>query len=252
MRWDGHYEEIDFRIAFGFPDPRAAAIREEFIMNARYAIGFIFIGFGCAGSTPSPSSPPPSEPPASAEAPAPVAPPPSAPAPVQATPATEPAAPASVPKLAPPETPDAIKAPSTANLVLKANAKGAQIYVCGKKKEPKAKFEWTLKAPDATLSDEAGKTLGKHYGGPTWEAADGSKVVGAMKAKVDAPDATAIPWLLLEIKSTEGQGVLSHVAWIQRVQTVGGKAPADGCDKAHDGAEARVDYSAAYYFYANP
>jgi hypothetical protein len=233
-----------------FLAPCAAAIGEEFIMNARYAIGLIVVGCGCAGSTPSASSPPPSEPLASAEAPAPAAPAP--PAPLQTTPAADPAATASVPRLAPPETPDAIKAPSTANLVLKANAKGAQIYVCGKKKEPKAKFEWTLKAPDATLSDEAGKTLGKHYGGPTWEAADGSKIVGAMAAKVDAPDATAIPWLLLEIKSTEGQGVLSHVAWIQRVETVGGKAPAGGCDKAHDGAEARIDYSATYYFYANP
>ncbi|WP_437278789.1 DUF3455 domain-containing protein [Sorangium sp. So ce375] len=221
-------------------------------MNARYAIGLIVINFGCAETTPSASSPPPSAPLASAGAPAPVAPAPSAPAPSQTTPATEPAATAGVPKLAPPETPDAIKAPSTANLVLKASAKGSQIYVCGKKKEPKAKFEWTLKAPDATLSDESGKPLGKHYGGPTWEAADGSKIVGAMKANADAPDTTAIPWLLLETKSAEGQGVLSHVAWVQRVQTVGGKAPADGCDKAHDGAEARIDYSATYYFYANP
>ncbi len=154
--------------------------------------------------------------------------------------------------IAAPKTPEAIAVPASSKVVLKASAKGAQIYVCGPKKDAPGKFEWSLKAPEATLSDDQGKSLGKHYAGPTWEATDGSKVVGAMKAKVDAPSATAIPWLLVEAKSNEGQGILSHIAFIQRVETEGGKAPASGCDKAHDKAETRVDYSAQYYFYAAP
>jgi hypothetical protein len=140
--------------------------------------------------------------------------------------------------------------PPPATLALKADAVGVQIYACGPGKDAKQPFEWSLKAPEATLTDDAGKPFGKHGAGPTWEAADGSKIHGAMKAKADAPEASAIPWLLIEVKSSEGKGVLSNVAWVQRVQTVGGKAPTSGCDKAHLGAETRVDYRAAYYFYA--
>jgi len=39
------------------------------------------------------------------------------------------------------------------------------------------------------------------------------------------------------------------VTYIQRVDTVGGQAPADGCDKSRAGSEAPVDYQASYYFY---
>ena len=36
---------------------------------------------------------------------------------------------------------------------------------------------------------------------------------------------------------------------IQRLDTAGGVAPSTGCDAAHEGTEARVDYSANYDFY---
>ena len=78
--------------------------------------------------------------------------------------------------------------------------------------------------------------------------ADGGKVVGALKASADAPVANAIPWLWLDIKSREGTGVLTQAAGILRVATVGGRAPADGCDEAHGATELRVAYGAAYYF----
>jgi hypothetical protein len=191
----------------------------------------------CASSAPPLAEPGPA---------APVAPAAPAPAPAASAPAPAPAAES---KPTPPETPDAIKAPNPAALAYKGNAVGAQVYACGPSKESKHKFEWTLKAPDAALTDDGGKPFAKHYAGPTWEASDGSKVIGALKAKADAPDATAIPWLLLEAKSNEGQGVLADIGWVQRVQTVGGKAPSTGCDKAHDGTETRVDYRATYYFY---
>ena len=166
-----------------------------------------------------------------------------------AAPATAPqtSAPA---KLTAPTTPEAIQVPAGAEPVLKVHAKGAQVYVCGPKKDAPKEFEWSLKAPDAELFDADGKSVGKHFAGPTWQANDGSKVVGALTAKVDAPSAAAIPWLLLEAKSTEGQGVLAHVTYVQRIETEGGKAPAAGCDKAHAQAEARVDYQADYFFYA--
>lgn len=135
-------------------------------------------------------------------------------------------------------------------LQLKGSAKGVQIYQCKAKTSNTNQFEWTLKAPEADLLDEQGKKIIKHYGGPTWEAIDGSKVVGSVKAKADAPKASAIPWLLLQAKSNQGNGSLSKVAYIQRVETVGGKAPSQVCNQARANTEARVNYTADYFFYS--
>ena len=55
--------------------------------------------------------------------------------------------------------------------------------------------------------------------------------------------------LLLRAKSTSGHGLLSRTQSIQRVNTVGGKAPAGGCASALLGSEARVHYTADYLFY---
>jgi hypothetical protein len=145
--------------------------------------------------------------------------------------------------------PEALKVPAGQVLAISVRAAGAQIYACTADKDDPTRFSWTLKAPEATLRDKSGKPLGKHYAGPTWEAADGSKVVGEVVAKTDAPDAAAIPWLLLRAKSTSGTGIFSTIASIQRLRTVGGKAPANGCDKDRSGKEARVSYSAQYLFY---
>ena len=46
-----------------------------------------------------------------------------------------------------------------------------------------------------------------------------------------------------------GSGVFSRTQSIQRLKTVGGNAPADGCNQAQAGKQARVDYKATYYFY---
>src|SRR5215831_4516293 len=145
--------------------------------------------------------------------------------------------------------PDAIKVPAGQVQSLEAQAKGVQIYECKAKKDEPSQFEWTLRAPEATLFDATGKTIGKHYGGPTWEASDGSKVVGAVKARDPGPDAGAIPWLLLEAKSSDGNGVLTGTTSIQRIATVGGKAPATGCTAADAGKETRIDYAAVYAFF---
>jgi hypothetical protein len=175
-------------------------------------------------------------------------PPPATPASTSAG-STPTGAPAGATALAAPTVPDAIKTPAGQTPLLKADAKGFQVYVCKAKADNASAFEWSLKAPDAELLDEHGQKMGKHYGGPTWEANDGSKVVAQKKAQADAPDAAkAIPWLLLEVKSSEGKGAMAGVQSIQRVATSGGKAPADGCDSGHSGAETRVPYTATYYF----
>lgn len=142
--------------------------------------------------------------------------------------------------------PDALQAPASAQLALEANAVGVQIYTCGATKSGKP--EWSLKAPEATLYDAAGAKLARHYAGPTWEAVDGSKVVGKVKASA-TPDDGAIAWLLLDAKSAPGSGTLGKVTVIQRLATEAGKAPADGCDKAALGKELSVPYKAVYRFY---
>lgn len=163
--------------------------------------------------------------------------------------ATPPAAVPAPGGLVAPTTPEALAAPGDQVVLMKAGARGAQIYVCKARVDAAATFEWSLKAPDAELTDDKGSTIGKHYAGPTWEAADGSKVVGEKKAQADAPEAGAIPWLLLTAKSSEGAGAMAGVKTIQRVDTHGGKTPTEGCDAARAGAEARVPYTATYYFH---
>jgi Protein of unknown function (DUF3455) len=145
--------------------------------------------------------------------------------------------------------PDSLKPPPTQVLSLETHATGVQIYECKPSKDNPARFEWVFKAPEAELFDTAAKKIGKHYAGPTWEANDGSKVVGELKARDDGPDANAIPWLLLSAKSSAGTGLLSRTTSVQRVRTVGGKAPGDSCSAAQAGQEARVPYEATYFFY---
>ena len=145
---------------------------------------------------------------------------------------------------------DNLRVPANETLALETRAIGVQIYECKGGKDDPRRYEWSLKAPEAELFDTTGKKIGKHYAGPTWELNDGSKVVGEVKARDDGPDANAIPWLLLSAKSTAGAGVLAKTTSVQRLQTVGGKAPAGGCTLAEADKEVRVPYSATYNFYA--
>jgi hypothetical protein len=153
---------------------------------------------------------------------------------------------------APPAVPAAIQPPSGQSLQLRTHAVGAQVYVCRAVQEDPARYDWVLKAPDAQLSDRSGKPIIKHFEGPTWQASDGSSVVGELVAKDAGPDPLAIPWLLLKAKSNSGAGMLGRTQSIQRIDTVGGKAPAGGCNATLAGSEVRVHYTANYLFYGPP
>ena len=147
-----------------------------------------------------------------------------------------------------PNVPELIKPPAGEELVLVAHAKGFQIYVCqaGAAGEP----TWVLKAPEAFLYDDQGDVLGKHFGGPTWKHTDGSEITAKLAAKVDAPDASAIPWLLLTVTDHSGNGVFSRITTIQRIHTVGGLAPTSSCSGENLDKESKSSYTADYYFYA--
>jgi hypothetical protein len=149
--------------------------------------------------------------------------------------------------VAPPEVPAALRTPAGQSVYLEALATGVQIYECAQK--PDSSYGWAFKAPEASLADRSGQSLGKHYAGPRWASTDGSTVLGEVKASDPGPRSGAIPWLLLAAKANTGSGALAAAKSIQRVATVGGVAPAEACTQANLKQVARVPYTATYYFY---
>ena len=92
-----------------------------------------------------------------------------------------------------------------------------------------------------------GSPAGSHFAGPTWKLLDGSEVKGSTAASKPAPEAGAVPWLLVKVVShTEREAQRGGV--VTRTNTKVGVAPQSGCDAAHQGATAPVPYSATYRF----
>lgn len=141
------------------------------------------------------------------------------------------------------DIPAKLKPPPGTTAIGAYAAKGVQIYTCT---AHGTAAEWTLKAPEAQLVDATGAVFAKHYAGPTWEAADGSKATGKLMEMVPSPTAGAIPWLLLSTEPS-GQGVLANARFAQRVKTAGGAVQSAACSEV--GAEQRVPYTAEYIFY---
>ena len=145
--------------------------------------------------------------------------------------------------------PATLRPAANESLALIVSARGVQIYECRAQKGQADQFQWAFVAPEAELFDARGGKVGKHYAGPHWEAIDGSKVVGTVKGRADAPQADAIPWLLLTTKSVGASGAFGSVTSIQRVNTAGGVAPRDGCSGKTLGVIERTKYTADYYFF---
>src|SRR5207302_8125592 len=147
------------------------------------------------------------------------------------------------------EVPDRLNPGANESLAMIVSAKGVQIYECRARRDQAGGYEWAFVAPAADLFDAGGNRIGRHYAGPHWESVDGSKILGTVKERADAPVADAIPWLLLAAKSVGSEGSFSKVTSIQRVSTVGGVAPKAGCSHAAVGTPARTNYTADYYFF---
>src|SRR5258708_34739873 len=88
------------------------------------------------------------------------------------------------------EIPEAIAA-SGQTIVLQAHAVGAQIYEC--KADAAGKATWQFREPIASRFLD-GKTMGRHYAGPSWEV-QGSTDVGKATVKPTGANAKDIPWL---------------------------------------------------------
>jgi len=150
-------------------------------------------------------------------------------------------------QIPPPETDAGLKVTDGSKPLLRASAKGVQIYTCRD-----GAYDAAHSEPDAVLTNRKGVVIIHHYlnsdpAGPAWEATDGSKVIAKKLDPAQSRTGT-IPWLRLEVVGHEGTGLLGKVTFIQRVDTAGGVAPAGTCDPAKS-PRVRVPYTATYYFY---
>jgi hypothetical protein len=102
---------------------------------------------------------------------------------------------------------------------LVGHATGVQIYTCNG-------AVWSPAVPRASLYGDNGKLIISHFAGPTWQAKDGSQVLGTVVDKVTM-DRTAIPWVLLSATTTPGADGdrLADTTFVQRINTAGGLTP---------------------------
>jgi hypothetical protein len=136
--------------------------------------------------------------------------------------------------------------PAGSKLAFHVFATGVQIYHWDGTK-------WVFFNPSADLYADAGRTglVGSHFGtpaGPAWLTTSGSRVVGTVTGRC-TPNPDAIAWLRLDA-AADGSGVFENTKFIQRLNTVGGIAPA--APGAFVGQEARVPYTSDYFFYRAP
>jgi hypothetical protein len=165
----------------------------------------------------------------------------------------------------PPLVPANLEVPSGNTPFLVGHAVGTQNYVCLLRA---GGFAWTFFGPQATLFDDNGRQLTTHFlsANPdengtlraTWQHSQDTSAIWALAIANSTDPAyvlpSAIPWLLLRVVGTEagptGGAILSASTFVQRVNTSGGIAPADGCARAADiGKRALVPYTADYVFY---
>jgi hypothetical protein len=149
----------------------------------------------------------------------------------------------------PPVVPSKIQVADGNKVFLVGHAVGVQIYSCN---ATSSGFAWGFVAPRANLYDDHGKLIITHFAGPTWQAKDGSRVVG-LAEKMVTVDPTAIPWVRLSAASTaagpDGDRLVA-TTFIQRIATTGGLAPpAADCNATTAGTVAEAPYTADYYFW---
>jgi Protein of unknown function (DUF3455) len=126
--------------------------------------------------------------------------------------------------------------------VAQLQAAGAQIYICAK--NAAGVLNWTFREPVAALLEE-GKTVGRHFVGPTWEFVDGSRVVGDTVSKAPGATAKDIPWLKLSVKDPPKSGLVAGATSILRIDTKGGVFEG-ACDI--EGELHSEPYAATYIF----
>ncbi len=143
--------------------------------------------------------------------------------------------------------PEPVRVPAGHVVKFETLGVGEITYEC--RESTAGQFAWAFVTPVATLYDMNRKTMGKYYGGPTWEAADGSKVSGKQVAIAPAPAPKSIPLQLVKADPAMGNGWMTGVTFIQRLETKDGIAPPATCDAYAIGKKQQVPYEAKYVFY---
>ena len=186
------------------------------------------------------------------------------------------------PYISSPPTPIIITPPEGNTAFLVGHAIGTQGYVCLPIANGGA--SWTVNAarPEATLftsffgidlqiithflspdTHPIDDTTPVPFGNATWQSSfDSSKVWAAVPngntltagTHDSCPNAGAIPCLLLQTVGSEagpeGGKAMTQVTFVQRLNTKGGAAPADGCSVAAQvGKQTLVPYTADYWFF---
>lgn len=144
--------------------------------------------------------------------------------------------------------PESVRVPDGNSATLLLVGKGEITYECRAKADAPEQFAWAFVAPNAVLLTPDGKPAGRYYGGPTWEALDGSKVTGKQVAVAPAQPGS-IPLQLVKAETTEGSATFNQITYIQRLKTDKGVAPALPCNAAVAGQKQIVTYQADYVFY---
>jgi hypothetical protein len=166
----------------------------------------------------------------------------------------------------PPTVPDSLRVESGNVAFLLGRGVGTQNYEC-QPADSLGRVAWTLFTPQATLFSDEGDQLTTHFSSPnpdegnsivrvSWQDSRDTSAVWA-KAIATVADPTgqgAIPWVKLQMAGNQagptGGTTLAETTFIQRVHTVGGSAPATGCDRLTDvGRRAFIPYTADYFFY---
>ncbi len=180
-----------------------------------------------------------------------------------------------------PPTPTQITPPAGNSAFLLGHATGTQGYVCLPKD---GGASWTVNAPrpEATLfqrffgqdfeivthflspNEKPNGIAAPLFANATWQSSlDSSKVWAqvlnmnnmiAAGTDSSCPHTGSIACLLLQTVGSEagptGGKILANTTFIQRLNTQGGSAPADGCSTTEDvGKQTLVPYTADYYFY---
>ena len=137
-----------------------------------------------------------------------------------------------------------IKVPDTVQPVLRLQGRGVQVFRC----EPRgSSYAWVFRLPEADLMDATGKAVIRHGANFSFEHTDGSRLLGSVVDFDDSPEGNNLRWLLLSARSF-GQGILTGVTHVQRVNTNGGMPP-PRCDASQQNRLLRVDFSADFVFY---
>lgn len=143
--------------------------------------------------------------------------------------------------------PESVQVPAGNQLVMETLGIGEITYEC--KAADTGKPAWVFMGPDAMLKDSAGNETGRYFGPPaTWQSADGSSATGKQLAVAPGGDGN-IPLQLVQANPADGEGAMTGVTYIQRLNTQGGVAPAMDCSEGNQGDRQVVQYQADYLFW---